>query len=127
MQTRKTDRKQVAIPGQCCTAQGRVFDIVLSDLTTGGCGFADSEHCLAIGAPVSLMIAGSGPHRAHVRWASDGAVGVSFQAPFAQSDVNGLIEGKAPVVAPAPGPAPAPSPTASVAPPAGSLPLRRVC
>ena len=123
MRTRKVDRKQVEVQGQCCSVQGRLFDIVLNDLTTGGCGFPDPEGILSIGSPVNLMICGTGPHRAHVRWADKGCVGVSFQRPLSDEAVQNLIDGKPPVTAPSQMKAP----TAAAQSSNSTLPLRRVC
>lgn len=127
MRTRQVNRKRVEVTGQCCSVQGRVFDIAISDLTKGGCGFPDLENVLNVGTPVNLMISGTGPHHAHVRWKADGKVGVSFQRPLDAELLEQIVEGK--VRAPQRVSAPAPS-----APDdqdengtGANLPLRRVC
>lgn len=123
MRTRKVERKRTEITGQCCTNQGRLFDITVCDLTDGGCRFRDAEESLFPGAPVNLMIAGSGPYACFVRWREDKQVGVSFARPLSPALLDQLLNGK-PV---------APSPTAeadATAPeaPGGTLgPMRRVC
>ncbi len=93
MRTRQKDRRKVEIAGQCCTADGRLFDIAVRDLTDGGCRFGDLQPPLRIGEQLNLMIGGSGPHRAHVRWSNEGAVGVSFARPFTKEQIEQLIAG----------------------------------
>lgn len=123
MRTRQVDRKKVEVAGQCCSVQGRLFDISIEDLTKGGCGFSDPADVLKVGSPVNLMISGTGPHRAHVRWKAEGKVGVSFQRPLSDEMVEDLIEGRKP----APTPDPAPAASNQPSPGASTLPLRRVC
>ncbi|WP_427964310.1 PilZ domain-containing protein [Altererythrobacter sp.] len=124
MRARKVERKRTDIGGQCCSVQGRVFDVVLSDLTQGGCRFRDPQRILAIASPVNMTIDGTGPHRAHVRWREQEEVGVSFIRPLTAEQVEALISGKpSKTVHPI-------SKPRELAPPnrtASSLPLRRIC
>lgn len=122
MRTRKKDRKKVEIPGQCCTAEGRLFDIAVRDLNDGGCRYGDLNPPLRVGALVNLMIGGTGPYGAHVRWSADGEVGVSFARPFTEEQLEKLISGD---FAPAPE---VPSPSVPVNDRFdNALPLRSVC
>ena len=100
MKTRKVERKQTKIGGQCCTRQGRLFDITVCDLTSGGCRFRDSDDGLFVGAPVNLMIVGSGPFRCFVRWRDGSDVGVSFVQPLSPAVLEQLLSGKPVVAAP---------------------------
>lgn len=125
MKARKVERKRTDIRGQCCTNQGRLFDIKVCDLTEGGCRFRDADHSLFPGVQVTLMIAGSGPYRSFVRWREESQVGVSFAQPLGSEVLEQLLSGK-PVTTPPPSPALQSAPNAPA--PASSFgPLRRVC
>lgn len=126
MRTRKVERKQTELAGQCCTSQGRLFDITVHDLSNGGCRFADDDPALFVGAPANIMINGTGPHRCFVRWREDGQVGVSFVRPMSEDEIAQVLSGKMPPRAPAQAmpdekPASAPQPAA----PTGMV--RRFC
>lgn len=95
MQTRKIDRNPVSIPGQCRTMRGQLIDIQLRDLTTGGCRFDDAARALLPHAPVTLMIGGSGPHNARLRWREGDQVGVAFDRPLSEALLHQIISGKA--------------------------------
>ena len=82
MRTRKTPRKAINVPGRYFTGLGDPVDVTLGDLSEGGCRFPIEAHKLNIGAPLQIYIAGSGPHRAAVRWIDDGQVGVTFATPL---------------------------------------------
>ncbi|MBE5074056.1 PilZ domain-containing protein [Erythrobacteraceae bacterium E2-1 Yellow Sea] len=94
MQTRKIDRNQVSIPGQCRTMRGQMIDIQLRDLTPGGCRFADPARALLLHAPVTLMIGGSGPHNARLRWREGDEVGVAFDRPLPDALLHHILSGK---------------------------------
>lgn len=116
MQTRKIDRKQVSIPGQCRTMRGQLIDIQLRDLTHGGCRFDDPAHALLPNAPVSLMIAGSGPYAARLRWREGQEVGVAFDRALPDALLHQILSGK-----------PIPASTSHPGLPAGMGPRRLVC
>jgi len=82
MRTRKTTRKAINVPGRYFTGLGDPVDVTLSDLSEGGCRFPMEAHKLNIGAPLQVYVAGSGPHRASVRWIDNGQVGVTFATPL---------------------------------------------
>lgn len=124
MRTRKVERKRTDIEGQCCTSQGRLFDIKVCDLTDGGCRFRDADESLFPGMPVSLMINGTGPYACFVRWREDSDVGISFARPLSPAQFEQLREGK-PFSTTAP--APAQSDRASEPSSTAFGPLRRVC
>ncbi len=123
MKTRKVERKETKIGGQCCTHHGRLFDITVCDLTEGGCRFSGCDGALFVGAPANLMIAGSGPYRCFVRWREGNDVGVSFAQPLTPEVLEQLIEGK-PVIAE---PMEAERAPVRQAPAASFGPIRRVC
>lgn len=123
MKVRKVDRKPIRIEGQCCTLHGHVFSITIGDLTEGGCRFAEAGHNLAPGAPVNLMILGTGPYRAQVRWRERGEIGVAFARPLESALAAALAAGE---------PVPNREGAATQAPAAPGLaaplgPMRRVC
>ncbi len=128
MRTRKVERKRTDITGQCCTSQGRLFDIKVCDLTEGGCRFRDADNSLFAGLQVNLMIAGSGPYRCFVRWREADDVGVSFAQPLSPAVLEQLLYGKpvAPAHSAAPTPPMQPAPSSTSAP-SSFGPLRRIC
>lgn len=128
MKTRKVERKHTDITGQCCTSQGKLFDITVSDLTEGGCRFRDADNSLFAGAQLTLMIAGSGPYRCFVRWRDKSDVGVSFVQPLTAEILDQLVNGKPVKAAPSASLNPAPEVANGQSPDAASFgPLRRVC
>ena len=82
MRTRQTSRKSITLPGRYFTGLGTPEDVILSDLSVGGCRFALGERDLKMGMPVQLYVANTGPHRATVKWVKDGETGVTFTAPL---------------------------------------------
>ena len=129
MRTRKVERKRTDIGGQCCTNQGRLLEIVVCDLTEGGCRFRDADASLFPGMPVNLMISGSGPYACYVRWREDSDVGVSFARPLSPTLLEQLLNGKPPAAAPQ---SVQPAKTEGAEPPAEIAvspygPLRRIC
>lgn len=88
MRTRKTPRKSINVPGRYFTGLGDPVDVTLSDLSEGGCRFPAGSHKLTVGAPVQIYVAGSGPHRAAIRWIDDDNVGVTFAVPLTPEQVE---------------------------------------
>jgi hypothetical protein len=82
MQTRQKARRKINVPGRYFTGVGAPVDVVLRDISEGGCRFPVEAAHLAIGAPVQIFVGTSGPHRAAVRWVSGGEVGIKFAAPL---------------------------------------------
>ena len=123
MKTRKVERKRTEINGQCCTNQGRLFDITVCDLSDGGCRFRDADNSLFVGVAVSIMINGTGPHRCYVRWREGVQVGVSFVRPLSPAQLDELLYGRPIAAAPATMPSPVEEDEAANAP----APLRRFC
>ena len=96
MQTRQKPRKALNLPGRYFTGLGSPVDVMLSDVSEGGCRFSVGSAKLAIGSPLQVYVAGSGRHRAAVRWIDDGYVGVTFAAPLASEQVANLQIGHVP-------------------------------
>ncbi len=90
MQTRQKPRKALNLPGRFFTGLGTPVDVIMSDVSEGGCRFPISAQKLTIGAPMQIYIAGSGPHRAAVRWVADGEAGVIFSVPLDEELVEGF-------------------------------------
>lgn len=80
MRTRKQERKPISLPGRYFTGLGTPVDVLLKDLSTGGCSFALETHNLALGSRLQIHVGSSGPHHAHVKWLRDGEAGVQFTA-----------------------------------------------
>lgn len=88
MQTRKKPRKALNLPGRYFTGLGTPIDVVLSDVSEGGCRFPVGTQKLAIGSPLQIYIAGAGPYRAAIRWVDDGQAGVTFTVPLDPAQVD---------------------------------------
>lgn len=84
MRTRQTNRKHISLPGRFSTGLGEPQDVVLRDLSCGGCRFAAGSQKIAPGAPLQIYVGQTGPHRAIVRWAKEGEVGLGFLKPLTQ-------------------------------------------
>lgn len=89
MQTRKIPRKTISIPGRYFTGRGAPADVIVRDLSTGGCRFDTDRPDLAPGTRMQLYLGKSGPHHAIVKWGGKGEVGVTFSVPLDE----GLFEG----------------------------------
>lgn len=76
------------------------WDVVLADLSQGGCRFADPRGILRKGARVELFIAGNGPHHAHIRWAEQGEAGVAFDRALNDQLLDCLQRGVTPPAQP---------------------------
>ncbi|MEE4199694.1 PilZ domain-containing protein [Erythrobacter sp.] len=88
MRTRQTMRKTINLPGHYLADLGEPRDVVLRDLSVGGCRFDCGGRRFALGAPIQIFVAGTGPHRAIVKWVSDGEVGIGFQAPLSEAQFD---------------------------------------
>ncbi|MFL0354904.1 PilZ domain-containing protein [Erythrobacter sp. GH1-10] len=86
MRTRKNQRRSITLPGRYMTSLGTPEDVVLTDLSVGGCRFAMGSRKLTLGTPLQIYVAGSGPHRAVIKWVDKGEVGVTFSTPLSESE-----------------------------------------
>ena len=84
MRTRQNDRKYISLPGRFSTGLGEPQDVVLRDLSCGGCRFALESKRMAPGVPLQIYVGHTGPHRAIVRWSKDGEVGLGFLTPLSE-------------------------------------------
>ena len=84
MRTRQNDRKYISLPGRYSTGLGEPRDVILRDLSCGGCRFTNDSNKLAPGVALQIYVGHSGPHRAIVRWSKDGEVGLGFLTPLSQ-------------------------------------------
>lgn len=80
--TRTAERVPTAAKGSCKTDRGFKWDVDFQDLSSGGCRVEDERGTMALGTYVSLIIAGTGPHRAEVAWRQGGRVGLEFVRPL---------------------------------------------
>lgn len=96
MQTRQKPRKELNVPGRFFTGLGVRVDVTLSDISEGGCRFPVGSQKLTIGSPVQIYIAGSGPHRASIRWVENGEAGVTFVEPLDEDMIERLERGDLP-------------------------------
>ncbi|WP_432201345.1 PilZ domain-containing protein [Erythrobacter sp. W53] len=83
MKTRQKPRKAFTLPGRYFTGLGAPVDVMLTDLSEGGCRFVTGGRALPLGANLQIYVANSGPHLASVKWAAQGEVGVTFSSPLA--------------------------------------------
>lgn len=84
MRTRKAIRKNINLPGRYSNGPGEPQDVILRDLSTGGCRFNSGLRRLTPGSPLQIYVAGTGPHRAIVKWVAGGDVGLGFTVPLAE-------------------------------------------
>lgn len=82
MQTRKKTRRNINLPGRYFTGTGQPVDVVLRDVSEGGCRFPLGSLDLATGSPIQIFIGALGPYRGTVRWIGNGEVGVNFTTPL---------------------------------------------
>lgn len=92
MRTRKTSRKNINLPGRYSTGRGDAQDVVLRDVSVGGCRFDAGLRKLPPGLPVQIYVAGTGPHRAIVKWVDGREVGLGFLMPLSE-DLFGRFQG----------------------------------
>lgn len=88
MRTRQDNRKQISLPGRFSTGLGEPRDVVLRDLSCGGCRIEVPSAQIAPGAPLQIYVGQTGPHRAVVRWAKDGELGLSFRTPLSEQQFS---------------------------------------
>lgn len=92
MQTRKTHRQSITLPGRYIFGTGAGADAILSDLSPGGCRIDGGDPRLRDGAVLKLQIAGTGPFRAQVKWAEDDKAGVIFATKLTDDQFDRLAE-----------------------------------
>lgn len=84
MRTRQANRKLISLPGRFSTGLGEPQDVILRDLSCGGCRFEHGAQKVAPGAPMQIYVGQTGPHRAIVRWVQGGEVGLGFEKPLSE-------------------------------------------
>ena len=90
MQTRKSNRQAISLPGQYISGFGASGDVTLSDLSPGGCRFESDDSQFAVGSALKVYVAGSGPYRATVKWVDEGMVGVTFANRLSDQQLDSL-------------------------------------
>lgn len=88
MRTRQTLRKPITLPGRYFNGLGDPENVMLTDVSTGGCRFKKGDRKVTLGAPVQIFVAGTGPHRAIIKWIEGGDVGLSFVVPLTDAQLN---------------------------------------
>lgn len=78
MQARKSSRVKTDADATCKNPRGFSWDVLLADLSTGGCRVDDPRHGLELGSHIQLMIAETGPYTAEVAWRQGDRVGLEF-------------------------------------------------
>ena len=86
MRTRKTSRKTITLPGRYFTGLGTPEDVILSDLSVGGCRFVHGERKVTLGAPLQIYVGNTGPHRAVIKWIQGEELGVTFTTPLTEEE-----------------------------------------
>ena len=79
---RSSERVPTRAMGSCKTDRGYQWDVAFQDLSSGGCRVDDPRGGMSLGSYVSLIIAGTGPHRAEVAWRQGDRVGLEFLRPL---------------------------------------------
>ncbi|MDP2130744.1 MAG: PilZ domain-containing protein [Erythrobacter sp.] len=90
MKARRSARVSTTTTGSCRTARGMQWDIMLADLSQGGCRIEDPQGRLRLGEYVRLYIAGTGPHVAEVAWRQGAWIGLEFARPLPERVLIGL-------------------------------------
>ncbi|MEM1052327.1 MAG: PilZ domain-containing protein [Pseudomonadota bacterium] len=80
--TRSSERVATCAVGSCKTDRGYKWDVSFQDLSSGGCRVEDPRGGMNLGTYVSLIIAGTGPHKAEVAWRQGDRVGLEFLRPL---------------------------------------------
>lgn len=80
--SRSSERVPTSAQGSCKTDRGYNWDVSFQDLSSGGCRVDDPHGRMNLGSYVSLIIAGTGPHRAEVAWRQGDRVGLEFLRPL---------------------------------------------
>jgi hypothetical protein len=96
MRTCQTMRKTISLPGRYLAELGEPRDVTLRDLSVGGCRFDCSGRRFSLASPIQIFVGGTGPHRAIVKWVSDGEVGLSFVTPLSQAQFHAFQAGHVP-------------------------------
>ncbi|TRD11138.1 PilZ domain-containing protein [Erythrobacter insulae] len=88
MQTRQTPRKSIKLPSRYFTGTGAPDDVLVTEISAGGCRFASTSPDLTIGARLQIEIAGTGPHHGTVKWAEKGEIGVTFLRNITEAELG---------------------------------------
>lgn len=88
MRTRQSQRKTITLPGRYLTDYGMPADVVLTDVSVGGCRFKTDSARLSTGTPLQIIIDGTGPHHATIKWVGKGEVGVTFDHKLPEEVLN---------------------------------------
>ena len=85
------------MPARYFTGLGSPIDVLLSDLSTGGCRIPSGGAKLTLGSPIQIFVGGSGPHRGNVKWINEGEIGIGFLTPLDDEFVEGCKNSHVPV------------------------------
>ncbi len=85
MRTRKSTRKSITLQGRYFTGLGTPEEVMLADLSVGGCRFNVGDRKVMLGAPLQIYVGASGPHRAVIKWVKGEEVGVTFTTPLSET------------------------------------------
>lgn len=88
MQTRQKSRRNINVPGRYFTGSGEPVDVVLRDISEGGCRFPVGAAQLRVGSAIQIFVGGFGPYRGKVRWIEDGEAGINFDRPLTADTVE---------------------------------------
>ena len=80
MQARKTSRVRTDADATCKNPRGFSWDVLVDDLSIGGCRVDDPRHGRELGSHIQIMIAETGPYTAEVAWRQGDRVGLEFLA-----------------------------------------------
>ena len=79
MQTRQLPRRKINLPGRYFTGQGVPTDVILRDISEGGCRFPAGAFRPNLGQAIQIYVGPTGPHKATITWAKDGEIGITFR------------------------------------------------
>lgn len=86
--SRAHDRRLLAIPGRCGIGERSLEDVLVEDLSAGGCSLRGSLPAFSKADAVTVWLDTHGPFSAKLRWAKRGSIGVAFESPLDQATID---------------------------------------
>ena len=94
MQARKSSRVRTDADATCQSPRGITWDVLVDDLSVGGCRVDDPRHGLELGKHIQIMIAETGPYTAEVAWRQGDRVGLEFLAKLDRETFDLMAKGE---------------------------------
>lgn len=88
-------RETVVIQGTCRIGERPAEDVLVTDLSAGGCRLRGNSVGVTKTEAVELWVAGTGPIAAKLKWLKQGSVGLAFDTPLADEVLQPLLDAPA--------------------------------